>query len=256
MAAKTANTAGITVLAASGNDGLCDSISIPSCLFDVISVGAVYDDDIGEDEVCVKLDSCLRNKAIGVECDTLLFVNEDRFTDKVAAYSNTALILDILAPAENAHTTDIIGPGGEEPGDYWRDFSGTSAACPYAAGAVAVLQSAAKELTGEFLSPQRIREILVTTGEPIYDPKGDNIKPRINLTAAIDTLIENVGRFVPRTVTGGGGQAVAPSVHWMASRLMGVTHARSVAANGSVLQGSLVLGQASQTDTTHWTVYE
>ncbi|MFQ5976173.1 MAG: S8 family serine peptidase, partial [Candidatus Hydrothermarchaeales archaeon] len=42
-----AKVAGITLFAASGNDALSDAINIPACLSSVISVGVVYDADVG-----------------------------------------------------------------------------------------------------------------------------------------------------------------------------------------------------------------
>jgi len=50
-------------------------------------------------------------------------------------------------------------------------FGGTSAASPYAAGVVACLQSAAKTLRGNYLSPSEVRTILTSTGENIATAK-------------------------------------------------------------------------------------
>lgn len=162
--------AGITLLAASGNEGYSDSIGAPACLNNIISVGAVYDADLGN----VNLPA--------VPC------SEYARIDNVPCYSNTAYFLDILAPATNAYTTDIVGQAGYTSGNYFENYGGTSAACPYAAGAVACLQSAAKELTGEFLSPHEIRHILRSTGDAVTDPKADITKPRINLARAIEKI--------------------------------------------------------------------
>ncbi|HEW78577.1 MAG TPA: hypothetical protein ENH34_01225, partial [Phycisphaerales bacterium] len=150
-AAETAVAAGITILAASGNDYFAgDGISWPAAMSNVISVGAVYDT-----------------------------------TDKVTDYSNTAEILDILAPADPVYTTDIVGPDGSDSGDYYPYFGGTSSACPFAAGAVAALQSAAFEKTGSYLTPAVVRNMLIATGDPVTDTKVAITKPRINLGAAI-----------------------------------------------------------------------
>jgi len=154
IAAQTATTVGITILAASGNDGFAgQGISWPSAMSDVISVGAVYDT-----------------------------------TDEVTEYSNTDEILDILAPADPVYTTDITGEPGYTPGDYFPNFNGTSSACPFAAGAVADIQNAAFRKFGNYLEPQEIRELLVQTGTPVTDTKVDITKPRVNLGAAITGL--------------------------------------------------------------------
>jgi subtilisin family serine protease len=46
-AANNAVSAGITVLVSAGNEGYCDALAWPACISSVISVGAVYDADIG-----------------------------------------------------------------------------------------------------------------------------------------------------------------------------------------------------------------
>lgn len=151
LAAQSVIWAGITMLAASGNGGSAgQGIGWPAAMSDVISVGAVYDT-----------------------------------TDQVTGYSNTDEILDILAPADPIHTTDIVGAAGYDPGDYYPYFNGTSAACPFAAGAVAVLQQAAMSQTGTYLTPGMVRALLVASGEPVTDTKVAITKPRVNLGALL-----------------------------------------------------------------------
>jgi hypothetical protein len=158
IVAQTAVNAGITILAAAGNDGFAgQGISWPAAMSNVISVGAVYDT-----------------------------------TDQVTEYSNTADILDILAPADPVYTTDIVGAGGYDPGDYFPLFGGTSSACPFAAGSVAALQSAAKQLRGEYLAPSEVRTLLRITGDSITDTKVAITKPRVNLGSAISLLSQVV----------------------------------------------------------------
>lgn len=152
--AENAVEAGITILGSSGNDGFAgQGISYPAALSDVISVGAVYDT-----------------------------------TDQVAWYSNTANILDILAPADPIYTTDMVGTEGYDAGDYFPTFGGTSSACPFAAGVVASLQSAALETFGVALSPEQVRTVLAASGDPVTDTKVAITKPRVNLGNAIKSL--------------------------------------------------------------------
>jgi hypothetical protein len=188
-AAGAAVAAGITLLVSSGNEGYCNSISRPACLSNTISVGAVYDADIGTAVFCVDNGSCAPSGG-GASCEPGEFsVSQVTGADLVTVYSNTASFLDVLAPANQAYTTDIYGTCGYSSGDYYYYFGGTSAACPYAAGTVACLQSAAKSCTGSYLTPSEVRSILTSTGDDITDSKVAITKPRINLGQAIDSVI-------------------------------------------------------------------
>jgi subtilisin family serine protease len=189
-AANNAVAAGITVLAASGNDGYCDSLSSPACLSSVISVGAVYDAAYGTVTLCIDPESCAP-KYFDPSCDTSFGTDSVTGADKVTPYSNIASFLGVLAPAHRAYTTDIVGAGGYSAGDYDPNFGGTSAACPYAAGAVAALQSAARTTLGRVLTPAEVRQRLVATGDPVTDTKVAITKPRINLGRAIESLGQN-----------------------------------------------------------------
>ncbi len=184
-AAKSANSAGITVFSASGNDGYCDAVSKPASFSNVVAVGAVYDANIGEVGFNLDADSCL---------DTPYY--ETTAADKVCCYSNTASILDIFGPAHNASTTDIIGPDGFSVTGYDKDFGGTSASTPYVAGAGAALQQAAKAKTGAYLSPAALKAYLCNNGDLITDSlKNRSVrKPRVNLARAYAAL--------PSTATG------------------------------------------------------
>jgi hypothetical protein len=178
IAAQTAVNAGITILGCSQNQYQTNGICWPSAMSNVISVGAVYD-------------AAFISPACGVQTQA----------DRVTCYSNTASILSVLAPSENAYTTDIVGAGGSSAGDYYPYFNGTSAACPYAAGAVAALQSAAKQIRGKYLTPSQVRTLLTTTGVPITDTKVAITKPRIDLGAAITLLGSSVPIYSERSCT-------------------------------------------------------
>ena len=190
-AAANAVAAGITLLASSGNDGYCDSISSPSCISSIISVGAVYDGSLGTYGFCVNENSCATPGGSASCASDEFSISQVTGADVVTAYSNTASFLDVLAPSHNAYTTDIAGSSGYASGDYYTSFGGTSAACPYAAGAVACMQSRAKEVLGEFLLPQEIRDILTSTGDDVTDDKVAITKPRVNLGNAMAGLTPN-----------------------------------------------------------------
>jgi subtilisin family serine protease len=55
--------------------------------------------------------------------------------------------LDIMAPGVKIPTTDRQGAAGYVPSDYTLTFNGTSSACPYVAGVVALVLSANPDLT-------------------------------------------------------------------------------------------------------------
>jgi len=186
-AAANAIAAGMSLFASSGNDGYCEAIAWPACISDVISVGAVYDTNFGTYYPCISSDSCATKYQTG-GCETGYYAMDSTAADIVASYSNTASFLDLLAPSNRTHTTDLTGPSGYSIGEYYSSFGGTSAACPYTAGAAACLQSAAKATTGTFLTPAEVRSKLTNTGDWIADGKVAISTPRVNLEAAVNTL--------------------------------------------------------------------
>jgi len=190
QAAANAVAAGITLFVSSGNDGFCDGTGWPACISQVNAVGAVYDADIGsKNGWCIDSASCIGYFAFG--CPSYWACDDPSTSgDLVICYSNTADFVSIFAPSNNAYTTDISGSGGYSSGDYFDRFGGTSAACPYAAGAAACLQSAAKSIASTFLTPTAVKSLLTSTGDLITDTKINIAKPRVNLGGAI-AKVEN-----------------------------------------------------------------
>jgi len=186
-AATAVRAAGITLFVSAGNDGFCESTAKPGCLSNTINVGAVYDSAFGTYRPCVSSDSCVE-KYPSPSCGTGYYAEDPTEADRVPSYSNSAAFLTLLAPSNRANTTDISGGGGYYPGNYRSDFGGTSAACPYAAGAAACLQSAALELTGTVLSPDEVEAYLVNNGDPVTDGKSNITTQRVNLRRAIEAL--------------------------------------------------------------------
>ncbi|MEK8019355.1 MAG: S8 family serine peptidase [Candidatus Parabeggiatoa sp.] len=126
---------GIATLIASGNKGYTDAISSPACISSAISVGAT-----------------------------------DK-SDKVASYSNSAAILDLLAPGSNIRSSI--------PGGGTAFISGTSMATPHVAGAWAILKGAEPTATVD-----QILNNLIQTGTPIRDLRNGITKPRMMVVAA------------------------------------------------------------------------
>lgn len=170
-AVNNATAAGITVIAASGNDGMCDSMSRPACFSSVVSVGAVYDEDRGNIGWYVNRNSCADLTRYGR--DWVAF--EDAYADNVIVYSNSASFLDVAAPATCAKTA--------APNNSTIDcFGGTSSATPFTSGTAALLVEAAGK--GQ-LSPTEMRGVLVDNGDPVTDPKNGRITPRVNANLAV-----------------------------------------------------------------------
>ena len=190
-AAANAVSAGMTLFVSSGNDGYCDSVGWPACISYVNSVGAVYDNAFGSYWPCVSQYSCAETFWTPDSCDSTsgYYAKDSTSANMVTSYSNTYSLLNLLAPSNQAYTTDITGFGGYNiNGNYYSSFGGTSAACPYAAGAAACLQSASKTITGSFMTPAQVKSTLADTGDSITDGKISITKPRVNLQAAVATL--------------------------------------------------------------------
>jgi subtilisin family serine protease len=208
VAAANAVAAGITVFASSGNDGFCNAMGWPACISYVNSVGAVYDANMGTYGFCVSGASCTGTVDSNYCTPPAKIAWDATAPDKVTSYSNSASFLTLFAPSHDAYTTDIVGSGGYDAGDYDTTFGGTSAACPYVAGAAAVLQSAAKVIIGSYLTPAEVREYLVANGDTIADSKPSGIsKPRVNLGRAVNAL----GFLLQVTRSGRGLVTSAPA---------------------------------------------
>lgn len=145
---KNARNAGIVTVASSGNEGYTDALSRPACTPDAVSVGAVYDSNVGGVQWGVCTDS-------------------SSTADKVPCMSNTAPFLHMLAPGA------FITAAGSSLG-------GTSQASPHVSGAVAVLKS---EYPNE--TPDQIISRLVSSGKPVTDQRTGRVFPRLDLLASL-----------------------------------------------------------------------
>lgn len=153
-----ARSAGILSAVASGNERRKNAIASPACVPAAVSVGAVYDADLGP----INWGIC-RDAATA--------------PDQTTCFSNSANFLTLLAPGSE------ITSGG------WI-MSGTSQATPHVAGAIAVLRGN-NAFPAETVDETVNR--LVITGVPVTDPVNGITKPRINLSAATGEL--PVGTF-------------------------------------------------------------
>ncbi len=158
-----AHDAGILIFAASGNEALSTAIAQPACLSNVMSVGAVYDEDIGPTSFSI--------------CSDIV-----TGPDRVTCYSNGADFLDILAPAHCATTASTTSGNGIET-----CFGGTSSSTPFAAGIAATLLEAATVP----LNNDSMRNLLASTSTPVLDDRNGLFTPRIDAQAAHESLSTN-----------------------------------------------------------------
>ena len=156
-ALNAAQNAGMVTLVASGNSAASNGISSPACHPAAVSVGAVYDANIGGANFGICNDSTT-------------------FADKVTCYSNSDTFLDLLAPSHCALTATTGG-------GTTTCFGGTSSATPYAAGITATLFGEDSTLTrSEALAA------LTSTGVSITDTRNGIAKPRVDHQAAVDDV--------------------------------------------------------------------
>jgi subtilisin family serine protease len=147
-ALANARSAGILAAVASGNNGFTGSLASPACVPAAISVGAVYDSNVGG----LTYGSC---------------ADATTAADKITCFSNSASFLSVLAPGAP------ITAGG-------LTMTGTSQASPHVAGALAVIRSA---FPNEPLNAIVAR--ITDTGTPITDTRNNVVKRRLDVLAAL-----------------------------------------------------------------------
>ncbi|MGY6629630.1 MAG: S8 family peptidase [Wenzhouxiangella sp.] len=166
QAAELLTANGTVLVASTGNQGL-QGIQVPSCLGDVIAVGATWKQDTeGAFDFSFFPNACPEPQV-------------DPRLDEVACFSNTAPILDLLAPGVLMKTTSL--GGGELNG-----VSGTSFAAPLVAGCVALIRESFPNET-----PQQIRERLLRSPVRVVDPRNDLEFPRLDCLDAIERLFSD-----------------------------------------------------------------
>lgn len=145
---------GTLVFACAGNTGSSTSMGSPACVQPVVSVGAVYDANIGP-----------------VSCG-----DGTSQADKITCFSDSDASLDFFAPGAAITSTGLSARTST--------YQGTSMASPHAAGSAAVLMSIRPDLSAD-----AIEAILKATGKPLFDARNGVTKPRIDLLTAVESLV-------------------------------------------------------------------
>ncbi|KAI8465931.1 MAG: peptidase S8/S53 domain-containing protein [Monoraphidium minutum] len=176
---KGATDEGIAVVVASGNEAKAGFLGVPACARSAISVGAVWDSDLGT-----------------VSPAVCAFVDTPTYADKVTCFTNTAKYMSLLAPGGN-----VLAGGVSQ--------RGTSQAAPHVAGAIAVLKALKPAATVD-----EMVTALKTTGKLCHLPQKpgfvDAVIPRINLEAAAELIrgaplpLDRTPPGVPTVVIAGG----------------------------------------------------
>ena len=144
---------GTLMTASSGNDESTDGIGAPSCLGDVMAVGATYKQDYGT-----------------VGCST---PQVDPSADDVTCFSNVSPEVEVLAPGAFLNAPDL--GGGTAMG-----LAGTSFSAPLVAGCAALIKSADPSANDE-----QIRAALIGTGVAVLDERVGETFPRVDCLSAV-----------------------------------------------------------------------
>jgi subtilisin family serine protease len=144
-------TAGALTVAGAGNNGSGTAMGTPACIAKAISVGAVWDANVGSQSWYTCTDATTA-------------------ADKVACWSNSSA------------TTDVLAPGGLMTSSLLNGTAITSAGTSYAAPIVSAC-AATLIAAHPALSLDKIRQALRTT--PVYaiDPKNGHRYPRLDCNA-------------------------------------------------------------------------
>jgi Ca2+-binding RTX toxin-like protein len=151
---SNSRAAGILPIVAAGNaaEGTQIGLANPACTPGAVSVGAVYDSDVGS----VNAGDCR---------------DDTTEADQVTCFSQVASYLTVLAPGARIRAAEVT-------------FLGTSQATPHVAGGVAVLADSRPEA-----NVSMIETAIRSSGPLVFDPLIDLSFHRLDLPAAVATLV-------------------------------------------------------------------
>jgi subtilisin family serine protease len=155
-AIDTLRDRGVVVFASSGNAGSTTGMSAPACVRASVSVGAVYDSNVGS--------------VTALGCTDAVTA-----ADSVTCFTNSDAALNLLAPGAPITSTGL--------GSRTSTFYGTSQASAHAAAAAAILLQVKKTLT-----PRQIEAALEASGLPVTDPRNGRTFPALDVLQAVDRV--------------------------------------------------------------------
>jgi subtilisin family serine protease len=155
---------GVLVFASAGNNQSKSAMAAPACVANVISVGAVYDSNLG--------------------AETFPGVCTDSTTkaDQVTCFSNSDAKTDLFAPGA---VTTSTGLGGGTS-----DYLGTSQASPLVAACAADILQAYPGT-----APDRLEAALKQSPTWVTDPKSGLSFPRLDCQAALSAASPNLSYY-------------------------------------------------------------
>ena len=156
-AINTLRAAGTLTFVAAGNHAQKQAATYPSCISSAVSVGAVWDANVGSQNFSVCGDPVTS-------------------ADRVTCFSNSdSSTLDLLGPGAYITSTGLGGG--------LSTYAGTSQATPHAVGVAALLEEAQPSLTAD-----QVEFRLKTTGQPVTDPANGRITPRLDALNALNPV--------------------------------------------------------------------
>jgi len=150
---------GTAVTVSSGNNGSSIDMQAPACVRNAISVGAVYDANVG-------------SQSFGSVCSAATTA-----ADQMTCFSNLSTTTDLLAPGAP------ITAAGTGSTSATSTFSGTSMAAPMTAGCIALLRQARPQAT-----LAQIQAALEASPTRIARPGMAQDYPRVDCAAALAQL--------------------------------------------------------------------
>jgi subtilisin family serine protease len=150
---------GVSVFVSSGNSGSGLDMQAPACIANAISVGAVWDSDVGS---------------------RTLFGCTDDITaaDQVACWSNSSTTTDLFAPGALVTSTRL---GGESTA-----YAGTSQASPLVAACAALLLEESPNLR-----PARMEAMLKDSEVMVTDATNGLSFPRLDCAMALTAIFSD-----------------------------------------------------------------